>query len=109
HQRHRAGGENADAVERAALADHLEKPGVVVRRRHESRAAGEASARTLDIRALSAGALRGARNSTIGAARVHRREPAALLARQEEMRVLHAKRAANARANELVERYARGP
>ncbi len=54
------GDENANAVERAAIANHLEKARVVVRGGSEPGAAGEALARTVDVVSLAFGTFGGA-------------------------------------------------
>src|SRR5262245_35475484 len=104
HQLHGARGEDANAVERAAVANHLQEPRVVARRRQETRAAGEALARTIDIVALAVRPVRRAHDLPVAATEIDRRETLALIRRQEELRVLHAEWTGDPRANELVER-----
>src|SRR5262249_56009907 len=104
-----ARGENAEAVERAAIANHLEEACVVARGRQQPGAARETLARAVDVIALTARTVRRARDLAAARrrARVHRREAVALRRRQEELRVLHAERTGDARADQLVERHAR--
>ena len=100
------GDEHAHAVERAAVAGHLEEPRVIAGRRDQSGATGKTLPRALDVVALAARAVRRADDRAVGAARVDGREPIAIGGRQEEPRVLHAERRRDPRRDELIERHA---
>ena len=107
HQLHRAGAENANAIERAAVADHLEETGVVVRRGGEPRSTGEALVRTVHVVPLSLGAFSRAHGLAVRSAGVDRGQPLGFVLRNVEASVLKAQRTGDASAYELVQRHAR--
>ena len=78
HQRDGARRENTHAVERAAVADHLEKARVVAGGREQPGAAGEALARPVDVVPLAPGAVRRADDRAVRPARIDRRQAIAL-------------------------------
>src|SRR3954468_22351774 len=57
HQLDRARRQDAHAVERTAVADHLEEPRIVAGGGQQAGAAGKAAARTVDVMALAARAV----------------------------------------------------
>src|SRR5438046_2805794 len=104
HQVDGARRQDTHAVDRAAVANHFEKPRVVSRRRKQSCAAGKALVRTVDVMTLPLPAVRRAREHASGKG-VDSSEPLALSRRKKELRVLHPERTGDPIADQTIERY----
>ncbi len=107
HQLDGARREDADAVERALVPDHLQEAGVVAGRGQQAGAAGETAPRSVHVGALPAAAFRSADDRAIAAAGVDSRQPVTGARRQEEHGVFQAERPRDFLPDELVERHPR--
>ena len=91
HQLDRLRSEDAGAIELAAVEEHLEETGVVVRRREEARAAGKTLPWSLDVEIIGGRFDKLEFSVLVGP--VDRGETPDLALRQEKVRIGHAQRA----------------
>ncbi|MBV6434577.1 MAG: hypothetical protein IANPNBLG_04836 [Bryobacteraceae bacterium] len=108
HQRGGARPQNPDTAESSAVADHLEKAGVVPCRGRQTRAAGKAPAWPIHVVPLPLRSFLRADDLALRSACIDRGEPFSFGGRDEESRVFHPEWAGDAGADELIEGLARG-